>query len=100
MKLTEFFLAELDREVDRSRRALEQVPELSQDFSFRRNTQASNPLVARLLSCPSEQVGNTLPFGRNDGGADHSQSRRLVEHLQKDSSFGGAADRQFRAPGW
>lgn len=27
MKLTEFFLAELDREVERSRRALEQVPD-------------------------------------------------------------------------
>ena len=27
MKLTEFFLAEMEREVDRSRRALEQVPE-------------------------------------------------------------------------
>ena len=32
MKLTEFLLAELDREVDRSRRALEQVPEGKYDW--------------------------------------------------------------------
>src|ERR1700704_3689647 len=32
MKLTEFFLAELDREVERSRRALEQVPEGKYDW--------------------------------------------------------------------
>src|ERR1700704_4433162 len=32
MKLTEFFLAELDREVERSRRALEQVPEDKYDW--------------------------------------------------------------------
>ena len=29
MELTELYLAELDREVERSRRALEQVPEVS-----------------------------------------------------------------------
>ena len=32
MKLTAFLLAELDREVDRSRRALEQVPEGKYDW--------------------------------------------------------------------
>ena len=32
MKLTEFFLTELDREVERSRRALEQVPEGKYDW--------------------------------------------------------------------
>ena len=32
MKLTEFLLAELDREVERSRRALEQVPEGNYDW--------------------------------------------------------------------
>src|SRR5512132_200593 len=32
MKLTEFFRAELDREVERSRRALEQVPEGKYDW--------------------------------------------------------------------
>ena len=32
MELTEFFLAELDREVERSRRALEQVPEGKHDW--------------------------------------------------------------------
>ena len=32
MKLTEFFLAELDSEVERSRRALEQVPEGKHDW--------------------------------------------------------------------
>ena len=32
MKLTEFFLSELDREVERSRRALEQVPEGKYDW--------------------------------------------------------------------
>ena len=32
MKLTEFLLAELDREVERSRRALEQVPEGKYDW--------------------------------------------------------------------
>jgi uncharacterized damage-inducible protein DinB len=32
MKLTEFFLAEMDREVERSRRALEQVPEGKYDW--------------------------------------------------------------------
>ena len=32
MKLTEFLLAELDREMERSRRALEQVPEGKYDW--------------------------------------------------------------------
>lgn len=32
MKMTELFLAELDREVDRSRRALEQVPDGKHDW--------------------------------------------------------------------
>jgi uncharacterized damage-inducible protein DinB len=32
MKLTEFFLSEMDREVERSRRALEQVPEGKYDW--------------------------------------------------------------------
>jgi uncharacterized damage-inducible protein DinB len=32
MKLTEFLLAEMDREVERSRRALEQVPEGKYDW--------------------------------------------------------------------
>jgi hypothetical protein len=32
MKMTELFLAELDREVERSRRALEQVPEGKHDW--------------------------------------------------------------------
>ena len=45
MQMTEMFLKELDREVERSKRALEQVPEGQRDWKPHAKSMAFGPLV-------------------------------------------------------
>ena len=52
MKMTELFLAELDREASRSRRALEHVPEGKGEWKPHDRSMAFAPLV---------QMGATVP---------------------------------------
>jgi uncharacterized damage-inducible protein DinB len=53
MKLTEFFLAELDREVERSRRALEQVPEGKYDWKPHEKSMIFGYLANMVATIPS-----------------------------------------------
>ena len=52
MKLTEFFLAELDREVERSRRALGQVPEGKYDWKPHEKSMIFGYLADMVASMP------------------------------------------------
>jgi uncharacterized damage-inducible protein DinB len=53
MKLTEFFLAELDREVERSRRALEQIPEGKYDWKPHEKSMLFGYLVNMVATIPT-----------------------------------------------
>jgi uncharacterized damage-inducible protein DinB len=53
MKLTEFLLAELDREVDRTRRALEQVPEGKFDWKPHDRSMIFGYLADMVATMPS-----------------------------------------------
>jgi uncharacterized damage-inducible protein DinB len=53
MKLTELFLAELDREVPRSRRALEQVPPDARDWKPHDKSMAFGYLADMVATIPS-----------------------------------------------
>jgi uncharacterized damage-inducible protein DinB len=53
MKLTEFFLAELDREVERSRRALEQVPEGKYDWKPHEKSMIFGYLADMVATIPT-----------------------------------------------
>jgi uncharacterized damage-inducible protein DinB len=53
MKLTEFLLAELDREVERSRRALEQVPEGKYDWKPHEKSMILGYLANMVATIPS-----------------------------------------------
>ncbi len=53
MKLTEFFLSELDREVQRSRRALEQVPEGKYDWKPHEKSMIFGYLADMVATIPT-----------------------------------------------
>ena len=53
MKLNEFLLAELNREVDRSRRALEQVPEGKYDWKPHEKSMIFGYLADMVATIPS-----------------------------------------------
>ena len=52
MKLTEFFLSEMDREVERSRRALEQVPEGKYDWKPHEKSMIFGHLMDMVATIP------------------------------------------------
>ena len=53
MKLTEFLLAELNREVERSRKALEQVPDDKYDWKPHERSMIFGYLIAMVATIPS-----------------------------------------------
>ena len=53
MKLTEFFLSELDREVERSKRALEQVPEGKYDWKPHEKSMGFGYLADMVATMPT-----------------------------------------------
>jgi uncharacterized damage-inducible protein DinB len=53
MKLTEFFLAEMEREVERSRRALEQVPEGKYDWKPHEKSMIFGYLADMVATIPT-----------------------------------------------
>ena len=53
MKMTDFLLAELDREVDRSRRAIDQVPEGQHDWKPHDRSMPFGYLVQMVATIPS-----------------------------------------------
>ena len=102
MKLTEFFLTELDREVDRSRRTLEQVPEGKYDWKPHEKSMLFGYLANMVATIPtwiSMQVKQDELDVAPVDGAKMEQKRldtgeALVEALDKAASGARAAFEQ------
>jgi uncharacterized damage-inducible protein DinB len=91
MKLTELFLAEIDREAERSKRALEQVPEGKRDWKPHEKSMAFGYLTEMVATMPTWAA---MAITQNEldlnppGGPKHKQaplntSAELVDALQK-----------------
>ena len=91
MKLKEFLRAEMDREVDRSRRALEQAPEGKYDWKPHERSMAFGYLANMVATIPmwiSMQIGqDELDIAPKDGSKFEQKrldsSAELVEALDK-----------------
>ena len=80
MKMTELFLGELDREVERSRRALEQVPEGKFDWKPHEKSMIFGYLADMVASIPSwiamEVNQKELDVAPPDGGTRAKQEKK------------------------
>ena len=94
MKLTELFLTELDREVERSRRALEQVPPGKFDWKPHEKSMIFGYLANMVATIPSwlvmEITQNELDVAPA-GGGQMDQSRKetsdaLIEALDRSAA--------------
>jgi uncharacterized damage-inducible protein DinB len=91
MKLKEFLLAEMDREVDRSRHALEQAPEGKYDWKPHERSMAFGYLANMVATIPmwiTMQISqNELDIAPKDGSKFEQKrldsSAKLVEALDK-----------------
>ena len=91
MKLTEFLMAELDREVERSRRALEQVPDGKYDWKPHEKSMIFGYLVNMVATIPlwitMEIAQDELDVAPADGGKMEQKrmdtSGELLEALDK-----------------
>ena len=91
MKLTEFLRAEMDREIDRSRRALEQAPEGKYDWKPHERSMAFGYLANMVATIPmwvSMQISqDELDIAPKDGSKFEQKrldsSAELVEALDK-----------------
>ncbi len=91
MQLTELFLAELDREVDRSKRALERVPDGRDDWKPHEKSMPFGYLAELVATMPSwvtmtirqNELDLNPPAGSGPQRHDLRSSRELVEALTK-----------------
>jgi uncharacterized damage-inducible protein DinB len=91
MKLTEFLMAELNREVDRSRRALEQVPEGKYDWKPHEKSMLFGYLANMVATMPMWMAmginQDELDIAPADGGKMEQKrmdtSEELIEALDK-----------------
>ena len=94
MKLNEYLLAELDREVDRSRRALEQVPEGKYDWKPHEKSMQFGYLADMVATIPSwiamEVTMNELDIAPTDGSTMKQEPKKtsaaLVAALDKSAA--------------
>ena len=99
MKLTEFLLAEFDREVDRSRRALEQVPEGKYDWKPHEKSMIFGYLADMVATIPSwiamQVTRNELDIAPTDGSTLRQEPKKtsaaLIEALDKSAADARAA---------
>jgi len=99
MKLNEFLLAELDREVDRSRRALEQVPEGKYDWKPHDKSMAFGYLSDMVATIPSwivmEVTKNELDVAPAQGPSMKPEPKKtsaaLIQALDKSAADARAA---------
>lgn len=99
MRATELFLAELDREVARSRRALERVPEGKYDWKPHDKSMAFGYLAELVATMPSwiamairqDELDLNPPGGSPPPRANLRTSAALVESLQKAAADARAA---------
>ncbi len=94
MKLTEFLLAELDREVERSRRALEQVPEGKYDWKPHEKSMIFGYLANMVATIPTwitmQIAQDELDVAPADGGKMEQKrmdsSDELLQALDKSAA--------------
>ena len=99
MKLNEFLLAELNREVDRSRRALEQVPEGKYDWKPHEKSMIFGYLADMVATIPSwialQVTKNDLDVAPVDGSTMKREPKKtsaaLVQALDKTAADARAA---------
>jgi uncharacterized damage-inducible protein DinB len=99
MKLNEFLLAELNREVDRSRRALEQVPEGKYDWKPHEKSMAFGYLAELIATMPSwvamQVAKNDLDVAPADGSTMKQEPKKtsaaLIQALDKSAADARAA---------
>jgi len=99
MKLNEFLLAELNREVDRSKRALEQVPEGKYDWKPHDRSMIFGYLADMVATIPSwitmEVTRNELDVAPTDGSTMKQEPKKtsaaLIEALDKSAADARAA---------
>jgi uncharacterized damage-inducible protein DinB len=99
MKVTEFLLSELNREVDRSRKALEQVPEGKYDWKPHDKSMIFGYLADMVATIPSwiamEVTRNELDVAPADGSSMKPQpkttSAALVQALDQSAAQARAA---------
>jgi uncharacterized damage-inducible protein DinB len=99
MNLTEFLLAELDREVNRSRRALEQVPEARYDWKPHDKSMIFGYLANMVATIPSwismEIMQDELDVAPADGSKMEQKrldtSEALLEALEKTAASAHSA---------
>ena len=83
MKLTEFLLAELDREVDRSRRALEQVPEGKYDWKPHEKSMIFGYLANMVATIP---MWITMQINQEELDVAPAPGESKMEQKRPDSS--------------
>src|SRR5262245_57818520 len=87
MKLTEFLLSEMDREVERSRRALEQVPEGKYDWKPHDRSMIFGYLANMVATMPSwlamAVTLDELDIAPKDGGKMQQEKLETSEALVK-----------------
>jgi uncharacterized damage-inducible protein DinB len=99
MKMTEFLLAELNREVERSRRALEEVPEGKYDWKPHEKSMIFGYLADMVATMPSwvamQVMKNDLDVAPTDGSTMKQEPKKtsaaLVQALDKSAADARAA---------
>jgi uncharacterized damage-inducible protein DinB len=99
MKMNEFLLAELNREVDRSRKALEQVPEGKYDWKPHEKSMMFGYLTEMVATIPSwvalQVTKNDLDVAPADGSTMKQEPKKtsaaLVQGLEKSAADARAA---------
>src|SRR5688572_12856617 len=94
MKMTDFLLAELDREVDRSRRALKQVPEGKYDWKPHDRSMIFGYLADMVATIPSwiamEVTLNGLDVAPVNGSTMKQEAKKtsaaLIQALDKSAA--------------
>ena len=98
MKLTEFLLAELDREIDRSRRALAQVPEGRYDWKPHERSMPFGYLSELVATIPlwiaMQVTKDELDVAPADGSSMKQESKRTRAALLRGLDETAAAARE------
>src|SRR5258705_5223360 len=99
MKMTEFLLTELNREVDRSRKALEQVPEGNYEWKPHEKSMMFGYLAELVATMPSwvamQVAKNDLDVAPADGSTMKQEPKKtsaaLIQGLEKSAADARAA---------
>ncbi len=111
MKVTELFLSELDREVDRSRRTLEQVPEGKHDWKPHEKSMIFGYLADMVATIPTwitmivkqDELDVAPPDGQQQPRTPKNSSREFIDALDKAAAdardaLAGTTDEHLRTP--